>query len=740
MKKFFCLFVLAASAVGSSLAQSDCTWNPDFDGDYAITVTDLLAFMTAYGEAAPDACPWNPDVDGDGFVNITDLLSFFEAFGEIDADADGVFDSMDDCVGTLDEEGNCEGMSFDALQITVHPSGQIHCANSISSAPLTIEVTGGSGLPTFQWQSAQSEDGPWTPIDGATYSNFSVPDDLTASTYFRCVVADIDAEVTSSSALIEVIPALEFTTIWPDIEGAELTEPWVCQGTQLDPAVVVFSGQPFPPSSYQWYMIAEGVGSTPIAGQTAATFTPPTDAVGTVGYACAVSTANGCTTLGPIQWVHVVPALTVNVTPPYACSIANVLSFFYDPFTAVTEGGAGNLSYQWSVDGLPWEEGNSDTFYPPLFDSTAALTFLEIQVEVVGEGLGCESAVGGAWYEIWPEPLWNGHFSSPFGGGTRCLGGTSIPIGFEVAWSESEFFEDSYWESSPNPDGPWQQVAGSDAPIFTPPSSEVGLTYYRLVGAFEVIYCSIGDYFGNLDFSEPIAVEVVDCASDPCGGESVLDYNGHDYDLVEIGDQCWFQENLQADQYANGDPITGGLTSEEWLNTTEGAQAVFGEGSIPCELGCDEVANLSTYGRLYNGYALTDARGVCPVGWHVSTDADWIELEMGLGMSASTALSTGFRGTQGEQLKASPSDIPDWDGDNASGFKALPGGDFGGSLFWGADSVASFWSYGPAGTSQIGGFRSRGLTGTFPEISRSYAYSPNAAGNYGHSIRCVKDD
>ena len=33
-------------------------------------------------------------------------------------------------------------------------------------------------------------------------------------------------------------------------------------------------------------------------------------------------------------------------------------------------------------------------------------------------------------------------------------------------------------------------------------------------------------------------------------------------------------------------------------------------------------SNLEVYGRLYNWYAVDDARGLCPSGWHIASDED----------------------------------------------------------------------------------------------------------------------
>ena len=62
-----------------------------------------------------------------------------------------------------------------------------------------------------------------------------------------------------------------------------------------------------------------------------------------------------------------------------------------------------------------------------------------------------------------------------------------------------------------------------------------------------------------------------------------------------------------------------------------------------CEYGASEYLN--SYGRLYNWYAVDDARGLCPSGWHVPTDGEFMTLEMELGMSESEANDTGWRGT-----------------------------------------------------------------------------------------------
>lgn len=133
-----------------------------------------------------------------------------------------------------------------------------------------------------------------------------------------------------------------------------------------------------------------------------------------------------------------------------------------------------------------------------------------------------------------------------------------------------------------------------------------------------------------------------------------VDYHGYDYATVQIGEQCWFAENLLTEFYDNGDGILGDLSDEDWTTTSDGAQAIFD----------DSISNLNVYGRLYNFHAVLDERSLCPAGWHVPEDSSWDTLTESLGGVDYAGLA----------MKSSADDLPSWDGDNSSGFSGLPGG------------------------------------------------------------------
>ena len=211
---------------------------------------------------------------------------------------------------------------------------------------------------------------------------------------------------------------------------------------------------------------------------------------------------------------------------------------------------------------------------------------------------------------------------------------------------------------------------------------------------------------------------------DPCGGSTAVTFDGHTYALVGIGTQCWFKENLRSDNYRNGDAIPGNLTDSQWTSTSSGAQTVYGEGTSAVYGGSsDEVANLTSYGRLYNWYAVNDARGLCPVGFHVPSDDEWTVLENALGGSS----------VAGTALKSSAADSPPWDGSNTSGFSALPGGNRNhyDGYFSALGNYGYWWSSSPSGSSA----RFRHLNSGDSNVYRNDYYGVRN----GFSVRCVRD-
>jgi uncharacterized protein (TIGR02145 family) len=240
--------------------------------------------------------------------------------------------------------------------------------------------------------------------------------------------------------------------------------------------------------------------------------------------------------------------------------------------------------------------------------------------------------------------------------------------------------------------------------------------------------CTSPQYY---EFEVEANVDDGSCATLDTTGCVPTVFDGHTYDVVEIGDQCWFAENLRTTTYRNGDVIPVGLTDGDWTSTSAGATAVYGEGSSGCYNyspdidACDEEQSLAEYGRLYNWYAVDDARGLCPVGWHVPTDEEWTDLE-------DFITAQGFSGTVGTALKSTYGWYNGVNGTDDFWFSALPGGyrNFSLGYFTNAGDDGNWWSSSLSG----GDAWFRSLSPYNPVL-----YRANGNPRFGFSARCLRD-
>ena len=145
----------------------------------------------------------------------------------------------------------------------------------------------------------------------------------------------------------------------------------------------------------------------------------------------------------------------------------------------------------------------------------------------------------------------------------------------------------------------------------------------------------------------------------------------------KIGKQEWTTLNLNVVVFSNGDPINEIKTKEEWIIANKEGRPGW------CFYNNDK-ENEQIYGRLYNWYAVTDERGICPKGWHIPSDNEWGELIESIG---------GYK-KAGKLMKSNSL----WQescnlGNNQSEFNVFPSGyrNFYGDFFF-LQQHAYFWS------------------------------------------------
>ena len=201
----------------------------------------------------------------------------------------------------------------------------------------------------------------------------------------------------------------------------------------------------------------------------------------------------------------------------------------------------------------------------------------------------------------------------------------------------------------------------------------------------------------------------------------IKDGDGNTYTSVQIGTQVWMAENLNTTKYNDGTPIPNITAAATWAAATTGAYCDY----------LNTPANSTTYGRLYNWYAVDNnaattvasngGKNVCPTGWHVPSDAEWKKLTDYLGGSAVTA----------DKLKETGTThwiTPNTGATNETGFTALPGGfrDYLGGSYGGIGLNCTWWS----------------STEAYPTIAffrqvNMYSFTTNKRD--GHSVRCIRD-
>lgn len=222
------------------------------------------------------------------------------------------------------------------------------------------------------------------------------------------------------------------------------------------------------------------------------------------------------------------------------------------------------------------------------------------------------------------------------------------------------------------------------------------------------------------------------------GNLGVTDVDGHSYQTANIGKLQWFTNNLKTSKYVDGSSIPTNLMSSEWSRATNGAFSTYPHLNIE---GIDsELYMLDAYGALYNWYAATDSRGICPTGWRVPTEEDWITL-----LSSVTGV-----GPQNERFmhcfqensillgSCNRSDHPRWNestryqGTNMVGFSALPSGYKGiAGGYYNIGKETTWWTQNTISASDASSYS---INQDSPWVSKE-----SNKKTAGFSIRCVRD-
>ena len=189
---------------------------------------------------------------------------------------------------------------------------------------------------------------------------------------------------------------------------------------------------------------------------------------------------------------------------------------------------------------------------------------------------------------------------------------------------------------------------------------------------------------------------------------------------VLIGTQLWSTQNLDVSNYRNGDVIPQVQDAAEWANLKTGAWCYYENLN----------ENGTTYGKLYNGFAVNDPRGLAPEGCIIPSDLDITILMNYLG---------GARYAGGKMKEVGKTH---WgisrDNTNTSGFTGLPGGyRFDDGSFGNVGQQGRFWTSSECEKGNRFYFLATGPEIGNREIGSDFSFAGGTK-VCGFSIRCFK--
>lgn len=236
--------------------------------------------------------------------------------------------------------------------------------------------------------------------------------------------------------------------------------------------------------------------------------------------------------------------------------------------------------------------------------------------------------------------------------------------------------------------------------------------FCEIVARFESLYTKkVMKHFRTLLFSLSLA-----WIASSCGGNGkiseVKDADGNRYPVVKIGSQTWMAENLKATSYNDGTAILNLSSDSLWSSASEGAYSWLNN---------DGGKNKNTYGAYYNWKAVSTGK-LCPVGWHVPSDAEWRTLTAFLGGES----------VAGIRLKSDSGWQKNGNGTNESGFTAMPlGYRSAKGTFLSQGNSSYFWS---STENNVNAW----YTVLFNKDATAFKYF--GAKQSGFSVRCVRDN
>lgn len=216
----------------------------------------------------------------------------------------------------------------------------------------------------------------------------------------------------------------------------------------------------------------------------------------------------------------------------------------------------------------------------------------------------------------------------------------------------------------------------------------------------------------------------------PACGSSITDSrNGQSYSTVLIGDQCWMAENLNIGTMVDGNTnqTDNGIIEKYCYDNTE--------------TNCDLYGGLYQWDEMMQYLSIEGTIGICPAGWHLPTNSEWITLEENLGMCSGTGTgcsgASGWRGTdEGSKLAGNEAS---WNNGALDQNASFGSSGFNGIAQGYRDTDGSFYLLGQYTGWWISNYDGSNAWGRELIYDKSEVGRSTGTKAYGFNVRCIRD-
>jgi len=239
----------------------------------------------------------------------------------------------------------------------------------------------------------------------------------------------------------------------------------------------------------------------------------------------------------------------------------------------------------------------------------------------------------------------------------------------------------------------------------------------------ELLYIGYSDTLqsGILDTPEDSNTYTFQFATNiPCPGTPTVEYEGQVYNTIQVFSQCWLKENLNVGTMIQGDEnMSDNDTIEKYCYNNEPDS-------------CTKYGGLYLWPEMMQYTYQQGAQGICPPGWHVSTDEEWkvlegaVDSQYGIGDPEwDHYWDRGYNA--GMNLKSTYGWISGGNGTDLFGFSGLPGGTYDNGGFVTVGIQCIWWT-------NEGMYR-----WLYYNIQTVFRWNPGYSG-MGFSVRCLRDE